>query len=159
LLLILWYAGEQSPPPPARSDALPEESQSEPDARNAGLQLPPVPPLVGVIVSGRRLAPGAGGIPEEEEEEEPPMLPEGALNGGHSADVGGYAEEESHSQRMVYSRSLGGDGHYSYWRRDKGAALKQMLTVPLKILTFFPWMLYCRHTPENKRFLSALDRP
>ncbi len=89
-----------------------------------------MPPLVGVIVSGRRPALGAGGIPEEEEEE-PPMLPEGALNGGgHSADVGGYAEESS-SQRMVYARSLGGDGHYSYWRRDKGAALKQMLTVPL----------------------------
>jgi hypothetical protein len=89
-----------------------------------------VPPLVGVIVSGRRLAPGGGGIPEEEEEE-PPMLPEGAINGGgHSADVGGYAEEGP-SQRMVYARSLGGDGHYSYWRRDKGAALKQILTVPL----------------------------
>ena len=88
-----------------------------------------MPPLVGVIVSGRRLAPGGGGIPEEEEEE-PPMLPEGAINGGgHSADVGGYAEEGP-SQRMVYTRSLG-DGHYSYWRRDKGAALKQILIVTL----------------------------
>ena len=130
MLLILWYAGEHSPPPPATSDNLPEEPQSEPDARtNAVLHLPPVPPLVGVIVSGRRLAQGGGGIPEEEDEA--PMLPEGALSGGgHSENVGGYAEE-SHSQRMVYARSLGGDGHYSYWRRDKGAALKQMLTVPL----------------------------
>ncbi len=129
MLLILWYAGEHSPPPPDPSDGLPEEPQSEPDARNAVQQLPPVPPLVGVIVSGRRLAPGGGGIPEEEEEE-PPMLPEGALNGGgHSENVGGYAEEGP-SQRMVYARSLG-DGHYSYWRRDKGAALKQTLTVPL----------------------------
>ncbi len=123
-------AGEHSTPP-APSDALPEEPQSEPNARkNAVPQLPPVPPLVGVIVSGRRLAPGGGGIPEEEEEE-PPMLPEGALNGGgHSENVGGYAEEEGPSQRMVYARSLG-DGHYSYWRRDKGAALKQILIVTL----------------------------
>jgi hypothetical protein len=136
----LFFVGEHSPPPPATSDNLPEEPQSEPDARtNAVLHLPPVPPLVGVIVSGRRLAPGGGGIPEEEEEE-PPMLPEGALNGGgHSADVGGYAEE-SHSQKMVYARSLG-DGHYTYWRRDMGASLRQILTMPLSIMTFSPWML------------------